>query len=196
MAETTQINRGTAEPQGSGAIMIAPVVEGWFVREILPLEAMLMHFLHRNWRNKAELEDLRQDVYARVCEAAGAGFPERPKAFVLATARNLLIDRVRHEQIVPIDAAADIDALEVAADVPGPERGAIARDVLRKLQSALDRLSMEEREVILLRRVEGLSRTEIATRLGLTERQVSEHLSQGMRALAAPYFRDPIDVGA
>lgn len=154
-----------------------------------------MHFLHRNWRNKAELEDLRQDVYARVCEAAGKGMPEKPKAFLLTTARNLLIDRVRHEQIVPIDAAADIDALEIAADMPGPERGVIARDVLRKLQSALDRLSVEEREVILLRRVEGLSRAEIAARLGLTERQVSEHLSQGMRALAAPYFRDPVELG-
>ncbi len=154
-----------------------------------------MHFLHRNWRNRAEIEDLRQDVYARVCEAAGSGIPEKPKAFVLATARNLLIDRVRHEQIVPIDAAADIDTLEIAVDMPGPERGAIARDVLRKLQSALDRLSVEEREVILLRRVEGFSRAEIASRLGLTERQVSEHLSQGMRALAAPYFRDAIDLG-
>lgn len=153
-----------------------------------------MHFLHRNWRNKAELEDLRQDVYARVCEAAAAGIPEKPKAFVLATARNLLIDRVRHDQIVPIDAAADVDMLEIAVDIPGPERGVIARDVLRKLQSALDRLSAQEREVILLRRVEGLSRGEIAARLGLTERQVSEHLSQGMRALAAPYFRDALDL--
>jgi len=155
-----------------------------------------MHFLHRNWRNKSELEDLRQDVYARVCEAAGERIPEKTKSFVLTTARNLLIDRVRHEQIVPIDATFEIETLEIATDTPSPERGVIARDVLRKLQSALVRLSPEEREVVLLRRVEGLSRTEIAQRLGLTERQVSEHLSQGMRALAAPYFRDAIELGA
>jgi RNA polymerase sigma-70 factor (ECF subfamily) len=195
MAETPHIHRGTAGPKDSGANMTASEVEAWFVREVLPLEAMLMHFLHRNWRNKSELEDLRQDVYARVCEAAGERIPETPKSFVLTTARNLLIDRVRHEQIVPIDATFDIDNLEVAVDAPGPERGAIARDILRKLQSALGRLSPQEREVILLRRVEGLSRPEIATRLGLTERQVSEHLSQGMRALAAPYFRDAVDLG-
>lgn len=154
-----------------------------------------MHFLHRNWRNKSEIEDLRQDVYARVCEAAKTQIPEKAKPFVLTTARNLLIDRIRHEQVVPIDAASDIDILDIAVDMPGPERGVIARDVLRKLQSALDRLAPEEREVILLRRVEGLSRAEIAARLGLTERQVSEHLSQGMRALAAPYFRDAADLG-
>ncbi len=154
-----------------------------------------MHFLHRNWRNKSEVEDLRQDVYARVCEAAKTQIPEKTKSFVLATARNLLIDRIRHEQIVPIDAASDVDLLEIAVDIPSPERGAIARDALRKLQSALDRLSPQEREVIVLRRVDGLSRSEIAARLGLTERQVSEHLAQGMRALAAPYFRDAIDLG-
>lgn len=195
MAKTPEIYRGNADPHGSDARMTASDVEAWFVREVLPLEAMLMHFLHRNWRNKDEIEDLRQDVYARVCDAAATQIPEKAKPFMLATARNLLIDKMRHEQIVPIDAASDIDSLDIAVDTPGPERGVIARDVLRKLQSALDRLSSNEREVILLRRVEGLSRAEIAARLGLTERQVSEHLAQGMRALAAPYFRDVLDMG-
>lgn len=195
MAETTETYREDSDPHGSDAHMTASGVEDWFVREVLPLEAILMHYLHQNWRNKNDIEDLRQEIYARVCEAAQAQIPDKTKAFLFTTARNLLVDRIRRSQIVPIEAVTDLDALEVAIDTPGPERSVIARDVLRRLQKVLDQLPAECREVILLRRIEGLSRLEIATRLGITERMVSEHLTQGMTALTRLYLRDPAELG-
>ena len=154
-----------------------------------------MHYLHQNWRNKNDIEDLRQEIYARVCEAAQTQIPEKTKPFLFTTARNLLVDRIRRSQVVPIEVVSDLDALEVAIDAPGPERSVIARDVLRRLQSALDQLPAECREVILFRRIEGLSRPEIATRLGITERMVSEHLTQGMAILTRLYLRDPAELG-
>ena len=33
----------------------------WFEREVLPLEALLMQFLERNWRNPSDVPDFRQD---------------------------------------------------------------------------------------------------------------------------------------
>ncbi|HEV2561630.1 MAG TPA: sigma-70 family RNA polymerase sigma factor [Rhizomicrobium sp.] len=164
--------------------MTASELEDWFVRKVLPLEAALMQFLQHNWHNKSEVADLRQDVYERVCEAAQLQIPEQTKAFVFRTARNLLIDRVRREQVVPIDAAADIDALNVAIETPGPERNAIARDELRRLQAALDRLPPRCREAIVLGRIEGLSGQEIAARMGISEGVVSRHLARGIHALA------------
>jgi RNA polymerase sigma-70 factor (ECF subfamily) len=95
---------------------------------------------------------------------------------------------------VPIEAASDLEALEIAADVAGPEQSAIARDELRHLQSALDRLPPRAREVILLRRVEGLSRPEIAQRMGIAEGTVSQHLEQGLRALVELLGGDPPSV--
>lgn len=156
-------------------------VKNWFVREVLPLEAMLMHFLQQNWRNKSDLEDIRQDIYAQLLAAAERGIPAQTKAFVMRTARNLLIDRIRHEQIVPIDPVPDLDALAVAVE---PEGNVVARDILRKLHSALDRLPPRCREAIILRRVEGLSRREIASRMGISEKTVAEHITNGMRSLA------------
>jgi len=163
-------------------------VKDWFVREVLPLEAMLMHFLQQNWRNRSDLEDIRQDIYAQLLTAAERGIPTQTKAFVMRTARNLLIDRIRHEQIVPIDAVSDLDALGLAAEVPAPEGQVVARDILRKLQVALDRLPPRCREAIVLRRVEGLSRREIASRMGISEKTVAEHIANGMRALAGLIF--------
>jgi RNA polymerase sigma-70 factor (ECF subfamily) len=184
MAETTDTTRNDAGRICPGAAMNTSEVEAWFVREVLPLEAALMQFLQHNWRNKSDIADLRQDVYERVCLAAQEGAPDNTKAFVFRTARNLLVDRIRREHVVPIEAVEDVDALSVAMEELGPERTAIARDELRRLQAALDRLPPRAREAIVLGRIEGLQGNEIATRMGITEGVVSRHLAGGISALA------------
>lgn len=170
-----------------------PDVDDWFVREVLPLEAVLTQFLHHNWRNKSEIPDLRQDIYIKVYQAAQRQIPERTKPFLFATARNHLITRLRDESIVPIEAIADPDTLSIAADTPGPDRSAIARDALRRLQAALDRLPPRCREAVVLRKIEGLSVREIAERMGVAEKTVKNHLTEGVRSLANSLYADPTD---
>ena len=46
-------------------------LDDWFVREVLVHERVLMQYLQRCWPHRDELHDLRQEVYARVYEAAG-----------------------------------------------------------------------------------------------------------------------------
>ncbi len=188
MGEFSDVGVSGADLDQPGVAMTATDLKTWFVREVLPLEAMLLHFLHQNWRNSSDIEDLRQDVYTLVLRAAKEAIPEKTKPFVMTTARNLLIDRLRREQIIPIDAAADLDTFDVATDAPSPERNAVARDTLRKLQVALDHLPPRCREVVVLRRIEGLSRHEIADRLGITERTVADHITRGMCAIADELF--------
>ena len=162
----------------------------WFAQEVLPLEAALMQFLQHNWRNQSDIADLRQEVYVRVCEAAREARPDNTKAFVFRTARNILINRVRREHVVPIEAVADVEALNAAIETPGPERNTIARDELRRLQAALDRLPPRCREAVVLGRIEGLSGREIAARMGITEQAVSAHLINGVRALVNEIYGD------
>jgi RNA polymerase sigma factor (sigma-70 family) len=121
--------------------------------------------------------------------------PVPAKAFVFATARNLLIDRVRKENIVPIEAMADLDTLGIALDEPGPDRSAIARQELRRLQAALDQLPPRQREAVLMRKIEGLSRPEIAAHMGIAEATVSVHLATGMAALADFFHSEKIETG-
>jgi RNA polymerase sigma factor (sigma-70 family) len=187
MTEAPDTNLGNASRD---AEMTASPAEDWFVREVLPLEAALMQFLQHNWRNKADIADLRQDVYVQVFDAAHNKIPDNPKAFVFQTARNLLINRLKREQIVPIEAVADVEALNAAIETPGPERNTIARDELRRLQAALDRLPPRCREAVVLGRIEGLSGREIAARMGITEQAVSAHLINGVRALVNEVYGD------
>jgi RNA polymerase sigma factor (sigma-70 family) len=183
MVETPEITFENPEPRCSDAVMTASEVEAWFIREVLPLEAALTSFLQHNWRNKSDIADLRQDIYVRICEAAYKQIPDATKSFVFRTARNLLINRVRREQVIPIEAATDLDSLGIATDAPGPDRTVIAREELHRLQAALDDLSPRCREAVVLGRVEGLSGREIAIRMGITKAGVSQHLDNGIRTL-------------
>ena len=163
-------------------------LDRWFAAEILPHEAALVRYLYRVWSNRAEVQDLRQEVYLRVYESAKRALPTSPKSLLFATARNLLIDRVRRERIVSIDYTQDLDALNVLVDEISPEHRLSSRQELRRLANALDELSDNCRAVIWLRRVEGLSQKEAAERLGMKEGALEGYVSRGVRALAKAVF--------
>jgi RNA polymerase sigma-70 factor (ECF subfamily) len=147
-----------------------------------------MQYLRQNWHDQAATQDLLHDVYVRVYEAAREEIPEHPKAFVFTIARNLLISRVRQRNVVPIEAVADFESMGLAIDAPGPEQVTIGRDELRRLEAAIDKLPAQCRKVVLMRRVDGLSRPEIALRLGITESTVSSYLRHAMSVLDTMVF--------
>jgi RNA polymerase sigma factor (sigma-70 family) len=182
MVKSTDLNEGANFVPGDTEITVA-MVKAWFGQEILPLEASLMQYLEHNWRNASDISDLRQEVYVRIYEAALQKFPEKPRQYLFVTARNILIKRVQHERVVPIEAVADLEALNLAGDAPRVERIVMAGEELRRLQAALDRLPPRARQTIVLGRIEGLSRGEVASRMGISEASVSQYLSQGIRAL-------------
>jgi len=186
-------DRGNDDLHPLGAAMNAAELEEWFIREVLPLEAMLMQFLRHNWRDKSDLEDLRQEIYIRVCESAEREIPKSAKSFVFAAARNLLIDMARRESVVPIEAVSDLESLGVELDAPAPDRSVIAKDELRRLQDALDKLPPRHRQAVVLGRIEGLSGREIAQRMGIAETTASQHLKLGVHALTDLYLRETTD---
>jgi RNA polymerase sigma factor (sigma-70 family) len=194
MTEKTEAGLDHVDPHVEGAVIAAPEVDVWFEREVLPLEAALMQFLQHNWRNKSDIADLRQDIYVRVYESALKGIPDFPKAFVFEIARNLLITRMRREQVVPFEAVSDFDALKTAIDEPGPDSTLIARDELRRLQAALDQLPPRCREAFVMRQVDGLSRREIAVRMGVSEMTVKYHLKEAGNTLADILYGERIDM--
>lgn len=196
MVDTLDKNRDkSGEPRPVVRVTV-PELRAWFAREVLPLEATLVQFLRRNWRDKGEIEDLLQEVYVRVYEAARKELPQAARPFVFTTARNLLINRFRQQQVVAIEAVADLESLEISADDPAPDRAAIAHEEFRRLQSAIDRLPPRCREVVVLGRIEGLTGREIAQRLGISEAAVSKHLTKGLSALSDMLHREPGEGGS
>lgn len=194
MADKPETGRDDADLRQRSVGATVPALQEWFVREVLPLEATLMQFLRRSGRSKSDIDDLVQDIYVRVCEAAAKEIPDPAKPFVFTVARNLLIDRLRREHVVPIETVEDLDALNIAIDTPGPDQTLIMREELRRVQAALDCLPRRAREAVILRKIEGLSWREIGQRMGIAERTVNRHLTDAMHGLADMLYGDPPDV--
>jgi RNA polymerase sigma factor (sigma-70 family) len=167
---------------------VGDTVEEWFRREILPHEAALVRFLYRKWVHFKDVEDIRHDIYVRILEAAERERPTQPKAFLFSVAKNLLIDRARHDRIVAIDLLEDLDTLNVLIDEVSPERRASGREQLQRLSALFDRLPERRRQVVWMRRIEDLPQKEIARRLQIAEATVEKHLMLGIRALADAFY--------
>lgn len=174
----------------------------WFRREVLPLEPVLMRFLRRNWRHEDDLADFRQELYANLYEAARKnGRPAQVRAFVFIAARNLLINSMRRSRVIPIDQVANLSELNVSGvmDMLTPEREASADEDLRRMQTAVNRLPPRCREVLWMRRIEGMSQKEVAAALGIGERTVEEQMRRAMRQLVTAMLdgdgpaRKPVD---
>ncbi len=125
-----------------------------------------------------EAEDVTQHVFAKLIRSIGS-YEEREVPFfawMLRVARNAAVDHIRRQRLVPVEAVRGADREE--GESPGMGR-------ISELKDALATLPMDQREVILLRHFAGLSPTEIATRMGKTERSIHGLHHRGRRALSA-----------
>ena len=160
------------------------ILDEWFCREILPLEPVIVEYLSRYWGSENEIEDLRQEVFVKAYESARNEIPAAPRQFAIQIAQNILFIRQRRDKIIPIGSLADLDALNSESDEPSPERRTAAMQEVKRLQMALDNLPTRCREVVVLRRVQGLSQREVSRQLGIEEATVEQHLAKGLRILA------------
>ena len=158
-------------------------LRAWFFREIFPLEAALTRFIRRNWRNESDVADLRQDIYTKVYTAAQRQLPIQARAFLFTTARNHLINTAKRAKIVSFDLVADLEASFPEAMSADLDRQLTARDELRRVQAGLERLPARCRQVMTLRRVEGLSTKEVAAHLNISVSTVEQQMVHGLRAL-------------
>ena len=155
----------------------------WFGEDVLPHEAALMRYIRRHCRDPDAAVDVRQDVYVRALTGARRGLPVETLFYLLTIARNVLINRARRAKVVSFELAADLETVDWHDLAYSSERQLDARDDLRRAQAGLDQLPPRCREVVQLRKVEGLSTHEVADHLGVTTHTVERQLTLGMRAL-------------
>jgi len=159
------------------------VLNAWFVREVLPLERALTAYVRRNWRVAEDVSELRQDIYEQVLTGARRELPSNARAYVYTLARNHLINRAKRARIVSFEVVADLDSENFDLDMFETERALTARDELRHAKAGIDKLPPRCREVIRLRKLDGLSTQEAAAALGVSTETIRQQLKYGMKAL-------------
>jgi RNA polymerase sigma-70 factor (ECF subfamily) len=155
----------------------------WFRREVLPLERSLTHFIRRNWRVEDDVSDLRHDVYELAIASAREALPVATRPYLFTVARNHLINRAKHSRIVSFQLVADLETVDREIDMFAAERQLSARDALRRVQEGLAKLTPRVREIIQLRKIDGLNVEETASQLGIGSDAVRRQTMLGMRAL-------------
>ncbi len=159
-------------------------LEAWFCSEVLPLERALTHFIRRNWRAADDVRDLVHDVFVLALTGARKGVPANPRGFLFMIARNHLINCAKRQKIVSFELVADLETREAEVDLFAAERHLAARDALRRARDGIEQLSPRVREIVLLRKVNGLNTRETAEHLGIGVDAVERQLAMGMKALA------------
>jgi RNA polymerase sigma-70 factor (ECF subfamily) len=122
-----------------------------------------------------EAEDITQNVFAKLSTAIRKYEPRQVPftAWILRVARNAAVDNLRARRQIPFE--------EVRTDDDGHDQLGFERS--QSLRDALWRLPDEQREVLVLRHLVGLSPLEIARRLGKTEGSIHGLHHRGRSAL-------------
>lgn len=162
----------------------------WLATHILPHEPTLRDWLCRFARLKPDyVDDLMQETYAVLATRANVADIHNPRAYAFQVAKSILLQDLRRSRVVSIGSFADLDRLAPEADLPTPERQALARDELTRVADAIAAMPTQTRRAFHLRRVEGLSQREVAIAMGLSENTVEKHMMRGIRMLMQQFGR-------
>jgi len=127
--------------------------------------------------------DLRHDVYELAISGARNGLPFATRPYLFVIARNHLINRAKRARIVSFELVADLELVDQGSSAFDPERHLGAREALRRVQEGLAKLTPRVRQIVQLRKIEGLNIKETAEVLGIGSDAVRQQTSIGMRAL-------------
>jgi RNA polymerase sigma-70 factor, ECF subfamily len=116
-------------------------------------------------RDDHEAEDVTQHVFAKLMTVLPK-YEQRSvpfAAWILRVARNVAVDHMRQRRAIPCEEVRELDPRRDHGDAQQTSIG---------LREALEELPEDQREVLVLRHLVGLSPGEIAGRLGKTEPSV------------------------
>jgi RNA polymerase sigma factor (sigma-70 family) len=149
--------------------------------------AELERFALRRLGNREAASDVVQDAFVRFASVFSdrANPPElqNPRAFLFRVAGNLATDALRHGRVTGAVSGGDALLEDLPAPSPSPETVAVDRDKVRRLVAALGELPERQRQILALKRLHGLSHTEICARTGLSAAAVEKNLTRALRRL-------------
>jgi RNA polymerase sigma factor (sigma-70 family) len=130
----------------------------------------------RDVRNPAEAEDVTQAAFLTAFRAMRKGErPEKPRAWLVTIARNVIRRRYREHMRKPQEVALDPDFAAALTEIEDPTAGEIT--------AALRRLAPNQRRVIVLREIQGRSYAEIAQEMELSLSAVETLIFRARRSL-------------
>ncbi len=140
------------------------------------LRAALKAFIQGITHDTAQADDIYQETLLRTGRSTRFSDLENPLAYMITVAKSVLYDFQRKRT----PNAVEIEHIDLEAANDGPELTYIQQQKLNCIEEILNTMTPLRREVFILRRVDGLTRDEIANRLDLSVEAVKKHLTRAM----------------
>jgi RNA polymerase sigma-70 factor (ECF subfamily) len=173
-------------PSAEADEMVAAAIDGdadAFAVLFRSTVAIVHRFLQARCGDSALAEDLTQDTFIRAMRAIGTSFKGGSGdfiAWIIRIARNRFLDHVKSGRVRWELAVEDVP---VTLSTLNPEHDVLATIEGIDLRRALSRLTTEQEEVVLLRFLQGLQISEVATVTGRSEGAVKALQFRALRAL-------------
>ena len=161
----------------------------WLARNVLPHEALIRAKLSTICVYDLDIEDVIQEMYARLLSLPSLDAIQYPRQYAIQTAKAIVIDHVRHTRVISITSSESLETLNIPMPEANTEERLEFQGEIQAVADALAQLPPMCRETLILRRMEGLSQKEVAQRLKISEKTVEKHMANGVRLLIRIFGR-------
>ena len=135
----------------------------------------LLKYCYMKLNNRETAEDIVQETFLKFWQSRSYKDTGREMAYLYTIARNLCVDELRKPVTESLDEHFDLPC----ENAQSPE--AVLEN--KELQSALEKLPEELREIIVLRYTDEISVTDIAKITGMSRYAVHRRLNEGLDCL-------------
>ncbi|GGI55039.1 sigma-70 family RNA polymerase sigma factor [Oxalicibacterium solurbis] len=147
----------------------------------------LLNHLTRTMKDRDSAADIVQEAYVRVLALQQSGQAvSQPRALLYHTARNLVIDRHRRNEVRGENGSADETPedfdMMAAPQACEPETALASSQAVDAMLQTIDHLPVRCREAFILHRFDGLSHAEVAEHMGISRKMVEQHIKLAMDA--------------
>lgn len=144
----------------------------------------IYRFLLRMTRSPEDARELVQETFLSAYQALPRWRPDALlSTWLFRIARNQALDRLRRARLVEFVPLDEVLTEQLPASTPSPEAALQARQRIAALEAALARLSIEHREILLLRDIEDLSYDDIAQVLDISLGTVKSRIARARAGL-------------
>lgn len=143
----------------------------------------LVAFFLRRVRNRAEAEDLTQEVFLRMLRSEAVEGAH--DGYVFQIAHNLLVDLSRRSRIRQRYRDAVAASPPEHSDAFDPQRIALGRAELARFAAALEELPDRTRTIFTLYRIDQMSQDVIGEAFGISKSAVKKQIASAMAYLMA-----------
>ena len=134
-------------------------------------------------RNEHDAQDVVQEAYLRALRFFSGFHGSNARAWLLTIVRNTCYTWLRHNRSPELSGDFDEAVREKESDEPDPETQQVLKARAQLVNSAIEKLPVEFREVMVLRELEELSYKEIAVVTGVPIGTVMSRLARARKRL-------------